>query len=111
MLAITESVGGYLRAGLMGLGGAITGGPISARYDISKEMAARQADAIRTGNPYEMYNANPFWKTLPYDIGGSIPIIGSITNMLAYRDRENAERKAKLVGEWGYARKRQPWDD
>lgn len=28
MLTITESAGGYLRAGLTGLGGVFTGGPI-----------------------------------------------------------------------------------
>ena len=110
MLTITESFGGYLRAGLTGLGGAFTGGPLSAAYDISKEMAAKQAAAMKSGDPHEMYNANPAGKSIWYGLGSSFPLIGSITNMMAYSDRDNAERRAKLVGEWGQARKREPWE-
>lgn len=110
MLTITESAGGYFRAGLTGLGGAFTGGPFSAFYDNMKERAALQAEALKNRNPYDMYNADTTGKSLIYKIGGSIPVIGSITNMMAYADRQNAEKRAGLIGELGKARKRESWE-
>ena len=105
-----ESFGGYLRAGLTGLGGVYTGGPMSSFYDNMKERAARQAIAMNSKNPMDMYNADTTGKSMLYNIGGAIPLVGAITNMMAYNDRQKAEQDAKLVGEWGEARKRQPWE-
>ena len=110
MLTINESVGGYFRAGLTGLGGLATGGPLSAVYDNMKERAALQAAALRDRNPYDMYTADTTGKSILYSMGSGIPLIGSVANMMAYADRQNAERRAGLVGELGRARKRESWE-
>ena len=39
-----------------------------------------------------------------------IPVVGSVANMMAYADRQNAERRAGLIGELGKARKRESWE-
>ncbi len=110
MISITESAGGYLRAGLTGLGGVFTGGPVSAFYDNMKERAALQAAALKSSNPYDMYTADTTGKSILYSMGSSIPVVGSVANMMAYADRQNAERRAGLIGELGKARKREPWE-
>ena len=75
-----------------------------------KERAALQAAALRSGDPNDMYTADTTGKSILYNMGSSIPLVGSITNLMAYADRQNAERRAKLIGEWGRARKREPWE-
>ncbi len=106
MLTIHESAGGYMRAFLTGLGGAATGGNISSYYDTQKEQAALNAAALSRRDPLEMYNANTAGKGMLYTLGGTIPVVGSITNMMAYSDRMDAEKAAKLLGSFGTARKR-----
>lgn len=103
--ALYEDALGYLRAGLTGLGGLYTGGPISAYYDKQKEQAARQAAALKSGNPAEMYDANQAGTQYLHTIGGMIPVVGSVTNMMAYKSRLDAENKAKIEGDYGVARK------
>ncbi len=108
---LCESVGGYIRAGLTGLGGAYTGGPLSGAYDKMKQQAALQAAALKSGRPEDMYNANQYGTLVGHSMFGSIPIVGSVSNMIAYKRRMDAEKQAKLAGEYGIARKRTPEDD
>ena len=103
--ALYEDTAGMIRAALTGLGGAWTGGPISAYYDKQKEQAARQAAALKSGNPAEMYDANQAGTSYLHTLGGAIPVVGAFTNMMAYKNRMDAENKAKLEGDYGVARK------
>jgi len=100
---LNESFSGYLRAGLTGLGGALTGGPLSGYYDASKERAAAQAAALKSGKPEDMYNADNTIKRNIYTGLGSIPIVGAVSNIAAYSDRMDAEKKAGIVGSFGRA--------
>ena len=107
MLTFTlyEDTAGMIRAALTGLGGMYTGGPISAYYDKQKEQAARQAAALKSGNPAEMYDANQAGTQYLHTLGGMIPVVGAFTNMHAYKQREEAEKRARLEGDYGVARK------
>ena len=100
---LDESFSGYLRAGLTGLGGALTGGSLSGYYDASKERAAAQAAALKSGKPENMYNADNTVKRGLYAGLGSIPLVGTVSNIMAYNDRMNAEKKAGIEGSFGKA--------
>ena len=100
---LDESFSGYLRAGLTGLGGAFTGGSLSAYYDASKERAAAQAAALKSGRPEDMYDADNTVKRGLYTGLGSIPLVGAVSNVVAYGDRMDAEKKAGIEGSFGRA--------
>jgi len=81
-------------AGLSGLGGVYTLGPLNASYNKHKEaIAAADADAAATQEPGALTkNDNQLGKYL-YPIAGAIPLVGAVTNTIAARQRwEQLER-------------------
>ena len=66
-----------------------------------KGGAAAQAAALKSEKLEDMYNADNTIKRHIYSGLGSIPINGSVSHIVAYNDRMNAEKKAGIEGGFG----------
>lgn len=90
---IEESTLGMVGAGITGLGGSFTGGPIMAYYSKRKQMAAERDKNMILGIKQPSLDADNTGRQLLYTLGAGTPIVGAIPAMLAYADKEKAYRE------------------
>ena len=100
--------GGETRAILSGLGGLFTLGGLSAHHDLEKEKEARQLVAMKkiknmTDRLEAIRRADRDYETknMLYTTVGTVPVIGSIVNLAAYKDRVAAEQAAGMRDKYG----------
>ena len=100
--------GGETRAILSGLGGLFTLSGLSAHHDLEKEKEARHILAMKKNRNMSdrleaIRRADQDYETknMLYTTVGTVPIIGSVVNLSAYKDRVAAEKAAGIRDKYG----------
>jgi len=80
---------GYTVGGLTGL---IGGGGLAGYYQ-SKKAEAAQRELDKREGKLDMYKTDRSGRHILHSVGGSIPIVGAVTNILAAKNRYDLEDK------------------
>jgi hypothetical protein len=85
---------GYVAAGLSGLGGVYTGGSIAGHYQ-SKKQEAAQRELDRRAGKLDIYKSDSTGRHMVSGLMGSLPVVGSLTNIYKASERYALEDKLR----------------